>query len=127
MFDLRFFTGSDGMTRLQYATPGSDWKDIPHVNDQDVDDWPDETVELADDGDAPFPGNVNAPRQMASLEDDIRWAINKHSREGGSDTPDFVLAEYLTNCLLAFESAIAHRGRFSQGEAKVFPFQISND
>ena len=28
--------------------------------------------------------------------------INKHSLENGSDTPDFILAEYLVSCLLLY-------------------------
>ena len=29
--------------------------------------------------------------------------INKHSKENGSNTPDFILAEYLIECLRAFD------------------------
>lgn len=29
--------------------------------------------------------------------------INAHSRENRSDTPDYILADYLYNCLIAFE------------------------
>ena len=38
----------------------------------------------------------------------IGWleeSIKKHSRESGCDTPDFILAEYLKDCLEAFEKA----------------------
>lgn len=38
--------------------------------------------------------------------DDLAEVINKHSRENRSNTPDFVLADYLYKCLLAYEIAI---------------------
>lgn len=38
--------------------------------------------------------------------------INKYSLEGGSDTPDFILADYLVNCLAAFNVASKERGRW---------------
>lgn len=36
-------------------------------------------------------------------------AINRHSRENRSDTPDFILAEYLARCLDAFDLATRDR------------------
>ena len=41
--------------------------------------------------------------------------INKHSLENGSNTPDFVLALYLTDCLEAFDRAIEHRELLKNG------------
>lgn len=35
--------------------------------------------------------------------------INKFSKENGSDTPDYILASYLTDCLEAFDSAVKSR------------------
>lgn len=35
--------------------------------------------------------------------------INEHSMENGSDTPDFILADYLYGCLLAFDKATKRR------------------
>lgn len=35
--------------------------------------------------------------------------INRHCVENGSDTPDFILRDYLVACLHAFESAMRHR------------------
>lgn len=37
------------------------------------------------------------------LEEEIREAINRNSFENGSNTPDFILATYLIDCLAAFE------------------------
>jgi hypothetical protein len=36
---------------------------------------------------------------------DLTALINRHSLESRSDTPDFILADYLTNCLIAYETA----------------------
>lgn len=40
----------------------------------------------------------------SKLRKEIEQAINKHSLENGSDTPDFILAEYLTDCLRMFDN-----------------------
>ena len=40
-----------------------------------------------------------------SLQDDITGILNFHSREINSNTPDFILAQYLMTCLEAFERA----------------------
>lgn len=39
-------------------------------------------------------------------------AINRCSRENGSNTPDFILAQYLANCLDAFDTAIGARAQW---------------
>ena len=44
-----------------------------------------------------------------SLRSDIEKAINRASAENGSDTPDFILAEFLTDSLAAFDKAVATR------------------
>ena len=38
--------------------------------------------------------------------------INKRSVENGSDTPDFLLAEYLTNCLKSYETVVTARDKW---------------
>lgn len=40
---------------------------------------------------------------------DVEAAINRHSMENGSATPDFILAEYLSSCLAAWDRAIVAR------------------
>lgn len=49
--------------------------------------------------------NTNLRRKIAE-------AINTESAEGGSDTPDLILARYLTSCLEAFDDAVNQRERF---------------
>lgn len=46
------------------------------------------------------------------LKQDIERAINAHNAEAGSDTPDFILAEYLTDCLAAFDRAVTARAKW---------------
>ena len=40
---------------------------------------------------------------------ELQELINKHSKENASDTPDFILAQYLNNCLTNFNLAMQHR------------------
>ncbi len=44
-----------------------------------------------------------------ALADEIRETLNRHSRENASNTPDFILATYLIECLVAFEHATMQR------------------
>ena len=44
-----------------------------------------------------------------TLKEEMKHAINKHSAEGGSNTPDYILAQYLIQCLEAFDSAVMAR------------------
>lgn len=46
------------------------------------------------------------------LRKDIEEVLNKHSAENGSNTPDFILAEYITDCLEAFDKATNSRERW---------------
>jgi hypothetical protein len=40
---------------------------------------------------------------------ELEQLINKHSMENTSNTPDFLLAEYLRACLNAFNNAVVSR------------------
>jgi hypothetical protein len=46
---------------------------------------------------------------VKNFRKELRHLINKHSIENGSDTPDFILAEYLKDCLKAFDKATKRR------------------
>ncbi len=46
--------------------------------------------------------NTRFVNELASL-------LNRHCAENGSNTPDFILAEYLVSCLETFESASNQR------------------
>lgn len=47
-----------------------------------------------------------------TLRRDIEHVINCNSAENGSDTPDFLLAEYLADCLVAFDKAVLAREKW---------------
>jgi hypothetical protein len=49
---------------------------------------------------------------MSDLRKEIENAINRNSAENGSDTPDFILAEYLTDCLAAYDRAVCAREKW---------------
>jgi len=49
---------------------------------------------------------------MSEFNDELQVLINKHSKENGSDTPDWILAEYLRHCLQAFDQSVIHREQF---------------
>jgi hypothetical protein len=46
------------------------------------------------------------------LRHELERAINRVSAENGSNTPDFILADYLTSCLAAFDRAVQERERW---------------
>lgn len=48
---------------------------------------------------------------MPNLREEIETVINRCSAENVSNTPDWVLAEYLTDCLAAFDKATNARDR----------------
>jgi hypothetical protein len=47
-----------------------------------------------------------------SLKEDLQNVINRNSAENGSNTPDFILAEYLTACLAAFDATSQAREKW---------------
>ena len=47
---------------------------------------------------------------------ELELAINRYSQENGSNTPDHILAEYLQNCLVAFDTAVNARERWHDRE-----------
>lgn len=44
-----------------------------------------------------------------SFEEELERLINKHSKEGESDTPDFILAKFLRRCLTVFAQTTRER------------------
>ena len=46
---------------------------------------------------------------MSTFRKDLESLINRYSIENGSDTPDFILADYLNDCLQAFDKAVVLR------------------
>ncbi len=46
---------------------------------------------------------------MSHFKENLRDLCNKHSIENGSDTPDYILAMYIMDCLAAFNKATCYR------------------
>lgn len=47
--------------------------------------------------------------KRSSFESELESLINKFSMESGSNTPDFILAEYMSQCLKIFNAAVCAR------------------
>ena len=56
---------------------------------------------------------------MDDLRKKIESAINSTSAENGSDTPDFILAEYLTDCLAAYDKAVTAREKWYERQPEL--------
>jgi hypothetical protein len=50
--------------------------------------------------------------QRESIAREIAAVINRNSLENGSDTPDFLLAEYLIGCLEVYNSTLRAREKW---------------
>ena len=48
----------------------------------------------------------------SKFKTELSALLNKYSMEGSSDTPDFILAEYICNCLSAFNLTIKRRRKW---------------
>lgn len=46
---------------------------------------------------------------MRTFEQELTALINRHCQENGSDTPDFILAQFMESCLRVFETAVQQR------------------
>lgn len=57
--------------------------------------------------------------EETTLEQELAQLLNRHSVENDSNTPDFILAEYVTDCLDAYAKAI--RARTKWGAPPVVP------
>ena len=57
-----------------------------------------------------MPHKLNSEREKRmELRKKLEEAINSVSAESGSNTPDFILAEYLMDCIAAFDKATKRR------------------
>lgn len=63
----------------------------------------------------PNPANIERPGFAKELES----LINRYSMESGSNSPDYILAEYLTNSLNNFHLATRHRDNWYGGKRSV--------
>lgn len=62
---------------------------------------------------------------MMDLEREIATALNRASAENASNTPDFILAQFLLGCLAAWNTGVQQRetwyGRDARPTADCFP------
>lgn len=49
---------------------------------------------------------------IEAFKKDLTALINQHCLENESNTPDFILADYLVHCLEAFHACSLHRERW---------------
>ena len=52
------------------------------------------------------------------LANELKGILNAASRENASETPDFILAEYMLSCLEAFETGVRAREEWHGREVK---------
>jgi len=55
-----------------------------------------------------------------TFEEALTNLINKYSEENGSNTPDFILAKYMYECLENFNSAVSAREKWYGRDAKTY-------
>lgn len=53
-----------------------------------------------------------------TFEEALTNLINKYSEENGSNTPDFILAKYMYECLENFNSAVSAREKWYGRDTK---------
>jgi hypothetical protein len=61
---------------------------------------------------AEYPHAGDPQPQEESLQRQIQRLINRVSAEGGSNTPDFILAHFLQEVLSAFDAAVNSREKW---------------
>jgi hypothetical protein len=53
--------------------------------------------------------NKETSNEKLTFQEELEVLINKFSKENESNTPDFILAKYLDDCLDAYNSAVKRR------------------
>lgn len=49
---------------------------------------------------------------MSTFEAELERLINRYNKESESSTPDFILANYLADCLAAYNSSVKARDKW---------------
>ena len=76
-------------------------------------DWKKEL--LSDTVASAMPDNVPVSKHRHELRDELSSLINKYYEENESNTPDFILAQYLLDCLDAFNVGVNARTEWYDG------------
>ena len=50
--------------------------------------------------------------ERSTFRSELESVINCYSQENGSNTPDYLLANFLINCMMAFDTAVNARERW---------------
>lgn len=50
--------------------------------------------------------------EMSEFQKELEDLINRYSMENGSNTPDFILSEYLSSCLISYNLATNRRDKW---------------
>lgn len=56
--------------------------------------------------------DTTQPAASFIFYDDLRALLNRYCVENESNTPDFILATYIQDCLDAYKRAVNHRERW---------------
>ena len=64
--------------------------------------------------------------EKLTFQKELESLINSYSKENGSNTPDFILAEYLKDCLEIFNKAVYSREIWNGRKCKNIPPQFKN-
>lgn len=64
---------------------------------------------------------------MSNFSKELEELINKHCMENSSNTPDFILAQYLRGCLVAFGVAQRARDRWYGLNTDAVPAVLERD
>ena len=54
---------------------------------------------------------IESIKKLELFRKELEVIINKYSMENGSNTPDFILADYLFSCLIAYNKAVVKRDK----------------
>jgi len=55
------------------------------------------------------PADESREEMCKNFRNELEHLLNRNSMENGSDTPDFILAEYLMGCIKVFDVALEKR------------------
>lgn len=65
---------------------------------------------------------------MSDFVSELASLLNRHSKENGSGTPDFILAEYLFGCLTHFNAAVNRRESwYGREQDQIFGTPVRDD
>ncbi len=64
---------------------------------------------------------------MEKFKKELEDLLNRNSMENGSNTPDFMLAEFLANCLANFNETVGKRAKWYQNENTKESFDIEGE